>query len=1013
MSLPITTSPDISLLDFNILYDISGAIPAITLTNASVGVPSGTTRLNLCTWWYVITTPSGTAIHQGSVTSPDVTTANWTTLSIAPFSWPTPFGNPPCGQIEFSCSNPYICTLYVKDGSGNIFSLAKNTTICRPNGNTSNTCGSFGTSIMNVQVQCNNGQIYASDTTNYTYQTTLTPSVKTNIWTLTYPQDDNGNQPANVVAENSAYVYFDIGYNSAGYRLYVRNYATYAMGDGVTIKIQYKSTDDFAVLCSIDLCKLSCQIQKFYELSKKQCGKLDDPTLNAKMTQINLLMSQALTGIMQPLCGIDVAAIVAEIQGIGDFDPDCDCGCSGAGVNLSNPTGGRTGGGCCPVCTDVVDVETDNPPTACPGSYFPVNVKDPTGVTTIGVASNINDLVSLLNAYPAWQAYGTAFASGNCKVCWIVATGATPVDVPVELTSVAPLGPCLVTGNIVIVNTSNPPVGCPSGNPYPKSVYNPLGTVIIGVANSINDVVSILNTNSLWQAYGTASVQDNCHVQWNLSDCAVAPPSVPVSGIITACTGGEQYYTINTKDICTGAATSPYPANIYVDFGSGAVAAGYVATQAAMIVALNAVSTKPATVTFSADTGSIGVTVVRNSDCTLFSTVINIYTDAAEKNFMLMAPNHGFMTTTPSLGQGQTGLGLANNTVIGKIPTAEISWHDIRIGNYVVATDANTGGVLFFDVTNPLMPIFVKRVQLTSLTSIVFNGTPNSATVASGGVAVGSWYGLYFPTDYQAMTLSSIYVVQSVGGGIWKIDFYAAPGTEVVDGFQHAKLLGKCPRAIINNQIWFTQDGDLEQAASLSSTIPEGSVINLDLATFSSAGISTRSFFADEYIWGATYDGLNTLYYVGNEGTLITVNLTTLAANLFRHVLFTLAEFRLNAKYYSGKIYVSSLKFDAGIVNTGTIIVDAGTRAVTPFQSFNASSSLVPTSSHYNFQPLGQCVGVLTYDGYQNVSHKGGGVSLFKLDGTHLGDIPIDVGNLYNVIPFTGVSIYTPTSYTP
>lgn len=1011
-ALPITTSPDISSLDFSILYDISGPIPAITLTNNSVGVPSGTTRLNLCTWWYVITTPSGAVIHDGSETSPDVPAANWTTLAITPYSWPTIFGNPPCGQVEFSCSVPYITTLYVKDSASNIFSVSKVTTICRPNGSVPATCGSFGVSNVGVQVKCNAATIYCSDTTNYAYQSQLAPAVQSNAWTLVYPLDANGNQPSNKTAANTPYVNFPVGYSGEGYKLYLSTYGAYNMGDRVTIKIQYKGTSTFSVLCNVDFCKLQCKIRKYYELSKKSCGTLEDPALTANITRMNLLLGSAIVGVMQPLCGIDVPAIIAEIEALGDFD-NCDCGC-GDGINISNPTGIASGGGCCPISVNVIDNATGNPPVECPGSYFPVTVKDPTNTTGIGTANNMNELIGILNAYSAWQAYGVAFAEGNCKVGWFVSNGSTPPVVKIARIAITPLPPSRITGNIVTVGTSTPPTGCPSGNPYPKQVYNPLGTLVVGIANNINDLVSILNATGAWSTYGVASVQDNCHVQWNLTNAAVIPPSIAVGDITPTCTGGQQFYTLNTLDICTGQpAIYTFPVNAYVNFGSGIIPLGYVADATAFVAALNAASTKPSTVTFSEGTGLVGVTVVKNTDCSIFSGTITLYTDAPQRNVLLLGANHGDMASTHWFGQSEQAIGMRTNTFIGKIPAiTELAWHNIKIGNTLLVTDPSSGKILMYDITNPLIPIFVKAIQLTSIGTTNFAGTPNSITVASGGVAVESWYSLYFPTDYQAMTLKDVYVMQGISGTIWKLDVTLAPGTEVIGGFQDAKLLGKCPRIIINNNIWFTQDGDLEIAAGLSSGVAEGSVINLDLATFSSGGIAVRSpFFTDEYIWGAAYDGIGNIYYVGAKGTLLVLNLSTSGGTVFRHILFTEAFFRLNVKYYTGKLYISALQFNVGAGSAGTIVVDATTHAGTLFSAFTPAGGTVPATSHYNAYPIGQCTIAVTYDGYQNASHLGGGVAFFNTTGGYLGHIDIPIGNWYNIIPFIGIGYYLPTSF--
>lgn len=1011
---PITTSPDISSLDFSILYDISGPIPAITLTNASVGVPSGTTRLNLCTWWYVITTPSGTVIHEGSETTPDVPGANWTILSIAPYSWPTIFGNPPCGQVEFSCSVPYITTLYVKDSANNIFSLSKVTTICRPNGSVSATCGSFGVSNVGVQVKCNSATIYCSDTTNYAYQSQLSPAVQTNAWTLVYPLDTNGNQPTNKTAANTPYVNFPVGYSGDGYKVYLSTYGTYSMGDGVTIKIQYKGTNSFAVLCNIDFCKLQCKIQKYYELSRKSCGTLEDPALTANITRMNLLLGSAIIGVMQPLCGIDVPAIIAEIEALGDFD-NCDCGC-GDGINLSNPTGAVSSGGCCPISVNVIDIDTNNPPVECPGSYFPVTVKDPTASIDIGTANNMSELTGILNAYSAWQAYGVAFAEGNCKVGFFVSNGTTPPNVKVERISITPLPPSRITDNIVTVGTSNPPTGCPSGNPYPKQVYNPGGTLVVGIANNINDLVSILNATGAWSAYGTASVQDNCHVQWNLTDPTVVPPSIPVGNITPACVGGQQFYTLNTLDICNGrASVFTFPVNAYVNFGAGIVPLGYVPDEAAFVAALNATPTKPASVTFSPDTASIGVTIVKNSDCTAFSGTITLYTDALQRNFLVLAANHGSMSPVNTfLGQGEVGIGVRTNSYIGKITFSESAWHNIKIQNTLLITDPYLGKIFLYDITNPLIPVFTKAISLTLIGTTVFTGLPNSVTVASGGAAIASRYSLYFPTDYQTMTLNEVYVVNALWGTIWKLDTTAAPGSEVTGGFQNAQLLGKCPRVIMNNKIWFTQDGDLEQAAGLVSGVAEGSTISLDLATFNAGGIAQQGFsFTNEYLWGATYDGAGHIHYIGNKGTLATLDLSTNALHLYRNTLFAEAFFRLNVRYYNTKLYISALQFNVGAGSAGTMVVDPATRAGTLFGAFTPAGGTVPATSHYNALPLGQsCLIAVTYDGYQNASHPGGGIAFFDSGGNYQGHIEVPAGSLYNIIAFAGISTYSPTSFT-
>lgn len=336
MSLVITTSPDITLLDFAILYDIAVGTPSITLTNQSVGNPSGDTNLDNCTWWYTITTPSGVYIHQGTQASPDVTDDDWDTLTIPSGSWPTPFGTPPYGQVEFSCGVPYIATLYVMDSDDNIFSTSKSVTICRPNGNTEATKGSFGTANVAVTVKCASAAIYTLDTTNYTYQNII-GVFNQNRWTLAYPMDDQGNIPAPVNVGNQGRVIFNVGYSAEGYQLYLNTTATYDMGDDQTIKVQYKFKSVFAVWCNVSLCAIQCQIDGLMKLSDPTCGKVTDPAVLAKLQQVGFLATQALIGIEQPLCGIDVPAIIEKAKAVGGIP--CDCGTTG-GINPIASTDG-------------------------------------------------------------------------------------------------------------------------------------------------------------------------------------------------------------------------------------------------------------------------------------------------------------------------------------------------------------------------------------------------------------------------------------------------------------------------------------------------------------------------------------------------------------------------------------------------------------------------------------------------------------------------------------------------
>lgn len=953
-SIPCTGSPDITTLSYAILFDISGAVPAITLTNFSTLI-----HPTLLTWWYVITTPSGTPIHTGSLTSPDVPLGQtWATLSIPANSWPLIFGNPPCGQVEFSNNAPYICTLYVKDSSANTFSLAIQQLITAPNGNGVNSCGNFGVANVSIQVNCNSKVVFCNDSTNFTYQSQLTPTTYSNAWTLVYPPDPNGNQPANATGTNTPYVNFPIGYSGSGYVLFLQDYASYNMGNGATVKVQYKALNaqtgnpglTFAVLCNINFCQLQCQINAFYELAKKKCGTLEDPALNNKMTRMNMLLWEATIGVMQPLCGIDVPHLIAEIQKIGDLDPNCNCNCGDTGINFSYPIGsGQTSGGtCCPITKNVVNKTTGIQPAQCPNSYFPVQVYDPTGVTIIGIAYDINGLVGLLNSNAGWQAYGTAFPQGNCQVGWYPATGVTIIPV-----------------------------------------------IIVGDTGATT----------------------------------------------TTCTGNTQTYLLTMVDLCVNSAiitSASYPLNAYIDFGlgSGPQYVGNVASQAALITALNAISGKPSTITFSAGSTAAQVQVF-NSSCIAYAGTINITCDAASGSFLMLGSSHTQMITGASAVEGIVAYGLRTNANLGKLPgmpSSHSPWHIIKIGNFAITAEGDTGKVYFYDITNPLMPTLARTIQLNT---VVAGGNGNfTATPTSLGIVnnvVPTYYSLYFPTDYyNIMSLNSIYIFEGKTGTAWNIDFFA-PGTGIVASFQSNLLIGKCPRVLAMSgtssppspNIYFTQDGTLEADISGASGVAEGFIPILNLgAGFSAGSISTQQILLNEaeYVWAATYDGAGNIWFMGQLGTaavysVSTNTVTTRYGNALGTYLSSARTLqrRGNIKYYGGRIFVASLgAFQPLGFGQGCLYFDVSSLPSSNAALFTGNLSN-PSAFAHNILPLGNCLVAVTIEsGATPTTPNNGAIDIYDTNGIFRECCELNTGEaIYNLIAIGNVNVYTPNNYVP
>lgn len=1040
------SAPNISCLNYNLHWDLSGATPIVTITNTS----TVNNYANL-KWWFYVVSPNGAAIYGEDLNTvsplptPDVNAVSWTTKQI---TLQTPFGNPPCGQIEFSPTNPYNVFVYVQDigfSTSSFFTYSKNTLIPRPGGNNRYSCGNYGTAAVSMQVDCANKNIMVFDSTILIYNNILTPASSSNKWTLVYPEDPSGDIP-NVVVNNQANVNFPVSVNSEGYVLYFDETATFDYGDGITITVKYKLFtkgsqvdqalgQQFAVACNTNLCLLQCQMQKFYKLSQGTCGALENAALINKMTQMSFIFNQIITGIFQPLCGINIPKLMAEIKAIGNFADNCDCNCGGGNFGFSNPTGsGASSSSCCPIYTTVLVIDTTDPPANCPNGYFPASVYDPTGVSIIGVALSMPDEIGIINANAAWQVYGTAFDAGNCKVGFFPRTGVVTVP-PVYVNPVGDPGPSGGGGGVVIVPVVDPagypPTTCPSGY-FPAQVYDPTGAIIIGVAYNIADVIGIINANAAWNAIGTAFVVDNCHVGFYPTPGVVTFPPVVVTytgggggGVTTDCVSTKQLYPVTVSDICYPKAApitvGSFPLNVYVDFGLGAGQeyAGNATSQANMIALLNAMSDKPATITFIAGPTPDQV-IINNSDCTGYSGVISINTDAGSNSYLLYSGTHtGLLGATTVLGNQERAFSIKSLTDLGGLigtPTGDpIGWHTIKIGNVLMVSEPSGGKINFWDVTNPLMPTLSRTITLNAVVGDCFTGSPQSETIASATNSpttdVDTIYDLYFPTDYYAtMSLNAIYVVESLTGCIWKLDYFGS-GTGIVASFQDDQLIGKCPRVLIGNQLFFTQDGDLEQATGQSSTVAVGDIVILDITTFNSGGLSTMTVFLNhiENVWSASYDGAGRIYFVGE---FTSIGLYTIASGpppiryLYAGGIGLQMSYRANSVYYLGNLYVTPQhlpSYNGMIIDVSTL---GGVVSIGQFD--------VPTGSTingmFNFIPLGNCLGVLTSARVPGDSPAH--IALYFLDGTYVERFTIpSEEEYYNVIPIPNVPVTTPNNF--
>lgn len=350
----ITGSPDINTLDAQVTWDISGTNPTINLVNESLGP-----NLAGCIWWIVATSPTNTPIHQGTQMVPDITGV-WSTYNITD-PWPRPFG-----QIEWSGA-PYVLTLYVQDSSLNVYSVTFNALICRPTGNTSLSKNPYGKAFVALQVLCDQASIFFQDQTVNSYKGLVGTRLQS-VLRVIYPIDPTYTIPAPFQINNFSSALVPVSYNSKNYQFVSYSVYQYALDLNVFVNIKYQTSDTFSVLCNVDFAPLICEIVRL-DASVQDGSCVDAEDARRRLNLIYPKLFLALMGQLQPLTGVDVAALIDEIVKIGGFTCDCCNAVTGIIPSTASTIGGYLFD-IVPVCGDISGTVTTN------GNTIQFNLQD-------------------------------------------------------------------------------------------------------------------------------------------------------------------------------------------------------------------------------------------------------------------------------------------------------------------------------------------------------------------------------------------------------------------------------------------------------------------------------------------------------------------------------------------------------------------------------------------------------------------------------------------------------------
>jgi hypothetical protein len=356
-------SPDISVLLAKVTFDISGSSPQVLIENLSAGP-----NLAAVSYWWKIYSPTQTPIYEGEEATPDET-GIWSTATNNS-AWPRPFN-----QIEWSGA-PYSFQIFCKDSNGSVYAAdIQYAGICRPQGNTPTSKNTYGLATCYVEVKCSEAGVYFQDTTNHTYKG-LDGVIGSSVLRVIYPIDETGTIPDPFVADHFTAAQVPITYSSDNYQFMATSIYDYDMGDYVHIRIKYQSFNPrngspavtFKVLCNIDLCPLVCEYEKFIDnLERGNCK--DAEQAHQDLVLMNSLMSLIGIGIKEPLCGIDVPALIDRVKEIGGFTCDCCNAATGIIPTSTSVIDGYTFQ-IVPVCGDINGTVTKN------GNLIQFNLQD-------------------------------------------------------------------------------------------------------------------------------------------------------------------------------------------------------------------------------------------------------------------------------------------------------------------------------------------------------------------------------------------------------------------------------------------------------------------------------------------------------------------------------------------------------------------------------------------------------------------------------------------------------------
>lgn len=311
----ITTSPNIAVLDSEIIADLSSGQFTVNLS-PSVWIGSG--EDNVLGAKVKMVNPYGVTVRDYPTNYDTAPAFSGGIEANVSFAVPTQAGNYQYGK--------YIISVQLTDADGTNYVVTKTVSICAPN--TLDKTKKYGSLSAKLSGVCIDGKVYVLVDNVPTYKGVIAESTTQNF-TLDYPTG-SGLSPLTTVQGSFSVQLFEGVYKIVGSVI-----ATYNYGDNVFVKVLYNVDYSKPIICSLDDACVFTGLDALYAKLNSDCSDVEKKDTAARVERATLLLAAIDFGARS---GDDVSSLIDDLEDVLGLTCSCNFD-NGTPIINNNPSG--------------------------------------------------------------------------------------------------------------------------------------------------------------------------------------------------------------------------------------------------------------------------------------------------------------------------------------------------------------------------------------------------------------------------------------------------------------------------------------------------------------------------------------------------------------------------------------------------------------------------------------------------------------------------------------------------